>query len=102
MNHHCSVRLDSLDPQQLTSVKKQLDEEVEHLSSSFTQLVAAQSKFKECLSCVQTQEKTATTGKSNQAQPDSCSLLLRPSPVPFLQVSLSISLLTLSQGRSRS
>jgi prefoldin subunit 5 len=36
-------------------VKKQLDEEVEHLSASFTQLVAAQRKFQECLRCVQKQ-----------------------------------------------
>ncbi|CAK7273726.1 subunit of tubulin prefoldin [Sporothrix epigloea] len=50
-----AVNLDSLAPQQLSAVKKQLDEEVEHLSSSFSQLMAAQSKFKECLRCVQGQ-----------------------------------------------
>ncbi|ORY56683.1 prefoldin subunit [Pseudomassariella vexata] len=48
-----SVNLDSLSSQQLSQVKKQLDEELEHLTSSFTQLHAAQSKFRECLRCVQ-------------------------------------------------
>lgn len=35
-------------------MKKQLDEEVEHLTNSFTKLHAAQGKFKECLRCVKT------------------------------------------------
>ncbi|RYP45448.1 hypothetical protein DL768_008199 [Monosporascus sp. mg162] len=48
-----AVSLESLNAQQLTQVKKQLDEELEHLTSSFTQLHAAQSKFRECLRCVQ-------------------------------------------------
>jgi prefoldin subunit 5 len=56
------VSLDSLSVQQLTQVKKQLDEEVEHLSASFTQLVAAQRKFQECLRCVQKQG-LATKGR---------------------------------------
>jgi prefoldin alpha subunit len=30
-------------------VKKQLDDELEHLTNSFTQLRAAQAKFRECL-----------------------------------------------------
>ncbi|KAK0754273.1 putative prefoldin subunit 5 [Schizothecium vesticola] len=49
-----SISLDTLTPQQLTAVKKQLDEEVEHLSASYSQLAAAQAKFKECLRVVQT------------------------------------------------
>ncbi|KUI63151.1 putative prefoldin subunit 5 [Cytospora mali] len=49
------VSLDSLSAQQLTAVKKQLDEEVEHLTTSFAQLQAAQIKFKDCLRCVKTQ-----------------------------------------------
>ncbi|KAI0124626.1 Prefoldin [Xylariales sp. AK1849] len=47
-----TVNLDTLSAQQLSQVKKQLDEELEHLTSSFTQLHAAQSKFRECLGCV--------------------------------------------------
>jgi prefoldin subunit 5 len=39
----------------LSQVKKQLDEEVEHLTNSFSQLHAAQQKFKECLRCVKAQ-----------------------------------------------
>ncbi|KAL8371006.1 hypothetical protein RB595_001045 [Gaeumannomyces hyphopodioides] len=49
------INLDSLSAQQLSSVKKQLDEEVEHLTSSFTQLHAAQGKFRECLRIVKEQ-----------------------------------------------
>ncbi|KAK8139910.1 hypothetical protein PG984_001033 [Apiospora sp. TS-2023a] len=48
-----TVNLDTLSVQQLSQVKKQLDEELEHLTSSFTQLHAAQSKFRDCLRCVQ-------------------------------------------------
>ncbi|KAJ9164557.1 Class II aaRS and biotin synthetase [Coniochaeta hoffmannii] len=55
------VNLDSLSAQQLSQVKKQLDEEVEHLTNSFTQLHAAQQKFKECLRCVKAQ--TPATGE---------------------------------------
>lgn len=53
-----AVSLDSLSAQQLTAVKKQLDEEVEHLTTSFAQLQAAQIKFKDCLRCVKTQGTT--------------------------------------------
>lgn len=53
-----SVSLDSLSAQQLTAVKKQLDEEVEHLTTSFAQLQAAQIKFKDCLRCVKVQGAT--------------------------------------------
>ncbi|ETS86809.1 hypothetical protein PFICI_00637 [Pestalotiopsis fici W106-1] len=48
-----TVNLDTLSAPQLSQVKKQLDEELEHLTTSFTQLAAAQSKFRECLRCVQ-------------------------------------------------
>lgn len=56
------VNLDTLNTQQLTQVKKQLDEELEHLTSSFTQLHAAQSKFRECLRCVQGGRTSALQG----------------------------------------
>ncbi|KAK3986925.1 Prefoldin [Cladorrhinum sp. PSN332] len=46
------ISIDTLTPQQLSAVKKQLDEEVEHLSNSYAQLAAAQNKFKECLRVV--------------------------------------------------
>lgn len=57
-NHALTVSLDSLSAQQLTQVKKQLDEEVEHLTTSFAQLQAAQIKFKDCLRCVKLQGTT--------------------------------------------
>lgn len=47
------VNLDTLEPQQLAQVKKQLEEELEHLTNSFSQLHGAQNKFRECLRCVQ-------------------------------------------------
>lgn len=52
------MSLDSLSAQQLSGVKKQLDEEVEHLTTSFAQLQAAQIKFKDCLRCVKAQGAT--------------------------------------------
>ncbi|KAI0839020.1 Prefoldin alpha subunit [Hypoxylon sp. FL0890] len=55
-----TINLDSLSAQQLSQVKKQLDEELEHLTSSFAQLHAAQSKFRECLRCVQDKNKSPT------------------------------------------
>lgn len=60
-----AVSLDQLNAQQLTAVKKQLDEEVEHLTTSFAQLQAAQIKFKDCLRCVKTQG--GTPGEQTQA-----------------------------------
>lgn len=53
-----TVSLDSLSAQQLTQVKKQLDEEVEHLTTSFAQLQSAQIKFRDCLRCVKVQGTT--------------------------------------------
>ncbi|KAF9869420.1 byr1-binding protein bob1 [Colletotrichum karsti] len=46
------INLETLDVQQLSQVKKQLEEELEHLTSSFAQLHSAQAKFRECLRCV--------------------------------------------------
>jgi prefoldin alpha subunit len=52
LGHTYTVDLSTLSAQQLSAVKKQLDGEVEHLTSSYAQLAAAQSKFKECLRIV--------------------------------------------------
>ncbi|KAF5550352.1 prolyl-tRNA synthetase [Fusarium phyllophilum] len=62
------INLDTLEPQQLAQVKKQLDEELEHLTTSFAQLHAAQNKFKDCLQCV----------KSRAAAPDGSNSVLVP------------------------
>lgn len=56
------VNLDTLSVQQLTQVKNQLDQELEHLTTSFTQLQAAQSKFRDCLRCVQGGKASALKG----------------------------------------
>lgn len=40
--------MQQLSMQQLSQVKKQLDEELEHLTNSFTKLRGAQSKFSDC------------------------------------------------------
>ncbi|ENH71877.1 Prolyl-tRNA synthetase [Fusarium oxysporum f. sp. cubense race 1] len=62
------INLDTLEPQQLAQVKKQLDEELEHLTTSFAQLHAAQNKFKDCLRCV----------KSRAAAPEGSNSVLVP------------------------
>ncbi|MCJ1340878.1 subunit of tubulin prefoldin [Bachmanniomyces sp. S44760] len=47
-----TVDLASLSAQQLSSVKKQLDDELEHLTSSFQKLRTAHAKFRECLKSI--------------------------------------------------
>lgn len=49
---HLPVDLASLSTQQLSQVKKQLDDELEHLTNSFSQLRSAQNKFRECLKSI--------------------------------------------------
>lgn len=46
------IALESLPTGQLTQIKKQLDDEVQHFSTSFQSLRGAQAKFRECLRCV--------------------------------------------------
>lgn len=58
------IDLASLSAQQLTQVKKQFDDEVQHLSSSYQSLRGAQQKFRECVSTVDTGVAAATEGKS--------------------------------------
>ncbi|KHJ33095.1 putative prefoldin subunit domain containing protein [Erysiphe necator] len=43
-----SIELENLSLQQLSQVKKQLDDELDHLTNSFSQLRGAQTKFQEC------------------------------------------------------
>ncbi|KAF4338243.1 prolyl-tRNA synthetase [Fusarium beomiforme] len=68
--------LDTLEPQQLAQVKKQLDEELEHLTTSFAQLHAAQNKFKDCLRCVQSRS-AAPEGANSVLVPLTNSLYVR-------------------------
>lgn len=48
-----SIRLENLSLQQLSQVKKQLDDELEHLTTSFSQLRVAQQKFRECIRSIE-------------------------------------------------
>lgn len=48
-----AVDLATLSMQQLSSVKRQLNDELEHLSTSFSKLRAAQTKFRECIKSTQ-------------------------------------------------
>jgi len=43
------IKLTDLPIQQLSSIKKQLDEEIAHLTSSFQSLRTAQARFKDCI-----------------------------------------------------
>jgi len=43
------INVADLDVQQLADVRRQLDEELTHLTSSFTQLKQAQAKFRSCI-----------------------------------------------------
>ncbi|WWC85545.1 prefoldin, alpha subunit [Kwoniella dendrophila CBS 6074] len=43
------VNITDLDPTQLQEVKKQLDQELDHLTNSYSQLKQAQTKFKSCV-----------------------------------------------------
>ncbi|PKS11850.1 hypothetical protein jhhlp_001144 [Lomentospora prolificans] len=56
--------LDSLDPQQLSQVKKQIEGELDHLGASFAQLHTAQAKFKECLRCVEARFESSQSVQS--------------------------------------
>ncbi|KAK5168056.1 subunit of tubulin prefoldin [Saxophila tyrrhenica] len=57
------IDLASLSAQQLSQVKKQLDEEVQHLSNSYHNLKRAQQKFKECLANIKSGVAESTKGK---------------------------------------
>ncbi|KAF9510880.1 hypothetical protein BS47DRAFT_1487205 [Hydnum rufescens UP504] len=57
-----SVNVQDLDLPQLTEVKRQLDEELGHLTNSFAQLKQAQAKFKACVENV-AEINPSNTGK---------------------------------------
>ena len=58
------IDLNSLTTQQLMQVKKQLDDEMEHLNGSFNSLRGAQTRFSECFKCVDAGVKNVEEGKS--------------------------------------
>ncbi|EME49058.1 hypothetical protein DOTSEDRAFT_49390 [Dothistroma septosporum NZE10] len=46
------IDLATLPPQQLSQVKKQLDDEVQHLTNSYQNLRTAQQKFRDCVTSI--------------------------------------------------
>ena len=56
------IDLSTLSAQQILQVKKQLDEEMEHLNNSFTQLKGAQTRFSECAKGIETGVKGVDEG----------------------------------------
>ncbi|KAI5780546.1 Prefoldin subunit-domain-containing protein [Geopyxis carbonaria] len=59
-----TLDLNTLSVDNLAAVKKQLDDELEHLSASFTKLRQAQSKFRECITSVKNGVNEAQKGKT--------------------------------------
>lgn len=57
------VDLATLSVQQLSQVKKQLDDEVQHLTGSYSQLRTAQQKFRDCITSIQTGVANSTADK---------------------------------------
>lgn len=58
-----SIDVADLDLNQLNDVKKQLEEELQHLTSSYSQLKTAHTRFRDCIDSVKTLEP------SNQDKP---------------------------------
>ena len=65
-----AVDLASLSTQQLSQVKKQLDDELQHLTASFQSLRAAQLKFRDCIKSLATGlQKQGSGGDAGAAKP---------------------------------
>ncbi|KAJ7668883.1 Prefoldin alpha-like protein [Mycena rosella] len=63
MSQPQQVQVTDLDVSQLADVRRQLDEELNHLTNSFAQLKQAQAKFKACIENV-AEVKPANKGKT--------------------------------------
>ncbi|KAK3696564.1 subunit of tubulin prefoldin [Vermiconidia calcicola] len=57
------IDISSLSAQQLSQVKKQLDDEVQHLTNSYQSLKRAQAKFRECVANVKSGVAESTKDK---------------------------------------
>ncbi|KAI5369267.1 Putative prefoldin alpha [Septoria linicola] len=57
------IDLGQLSTKQLSQVKKQLDDEVQHLTSSYQNLRTAQQKFRDCIVSVKNGVASSTEGK---------------------------------------
>ncbi|KAF3917140.1 hypothetical protein ABW20_dc0108758 [Dactylellina cionopaga] len=59
-----TLDLSTLSAQNLSAVKKQLDDELEHLTASFQKLRTAQAKFRECVKAIQNGVNPGLEGKT--------------------------------------
>lgn len=58
-----TVDLSTLSVQNLSAVKQQLDDELEHLTNSFAKLRSAQAKFRECIKSIEKGVSDGVQGK---------------------------------------
>ncbi|KAF2002947.1 Prefoldin-domain-containing protein [Amniculicola lignicola CBS 123094] len=79
------IDLSSLPVPQLESLKTQLDSELTHLTTSFTSLRTAQSKFRDCLSSIAslTPPPTTPVTTSSKTTPAPINALNKPLLVPL-------------------
>ncbi|KAF1989511.1 hypothetical protein K402DRAFT_391085 [Aulographum hederae CBS 113979] len=64
------IQLSSLSAQQLSQLKKQLDSELTHLTTSYQSLARAQAKFRDCLASLK-RSTTTTSAKPTSPADDS-------------------------------
>lgn len=69
-----SIPLSSLPLQQLSQLQSRLSTELEHLSSSYQRLRAAQSRFKDCIRSIVDGVESKTPGTYSPSQPASHTL----------------------------
>ncbi|EGP91516.1 uncharacterized protein MYCGRDRAFT_84039 [Zymoseptoria tritici IPO323] len=60
-----AVDLATLSTQQLSQVKKQLDDEVQHLTNSYQNLRTAQQKFRDCIASIKTGVANSVKGAAS-------------------------------------
>lgn len=61
------VDLTTLSSQQLSQVKKQLDEEVQHLTNSYQNLRTAQQKFRDCIVSIKNGVANSVKGREENS-----------------------------------
>ncbi|KAI9655353.1 MAG: subunit of tubulin prefoldin [Bathelium mastoideum] len=85
------VDLNTLSTPQLSQVKKQLDDELAHLTTSYQNLRAAQSKFRDCLRSIQRTFPKEQPGLvvTNDTSPKSQNLLVPLTPSLYVPATLS-------------
>ena len=88
---HYTVDLNSLSTPQLSQVKKQLDDELTHLTSSYQNLRTAQNKFRDCLRNIQRTfpRDPPKLHVTNDTEPKSHNLLVPLTPSLYVPATLS-------------